>query len=311
MSDTSSQIPGEMPETETKCGYVALIGAPNAGKSTLVNELVGSKVSIVTHKVQTTRSLIRGIALKDEKQVIFVDTPGIFAPKRRLETAMVNTAWGGAKDADVIGMIVDARKGVTDQIENILDRLKDIKLPKVLILNKIDLVKRDSLLALAQQLNERIAFDETFMVSALNGDRTDDLMDYFADHMPQGPWLYPADMISDLPMRQLAAEITREKVFLRLHQELPYASTVETEKWEQKKDGSVRIEQVVYVERDNQKMIVLGKGGATIKAISTAARKELMELLETKVHLFLFVKVRERWVDDPERYREMGIDFPL
>ncbi|WP_321339399.1 GTPase Era [uncultured Cohaesibacter sp.] len=311
MSDTSSQMPGDMPETETKCGYVALIGAPNAGKSTLVNELVGSKVSIVTHKVQTTRSLIRGIALKDEKQVIFVDTPGIFAPKRRLETAMVNTAWGGAKDADVIGMIVDARKGVTDQIENILDRLKDIKLPKVLILNKIDLVKRDSLLALAQQLNERIAFDETFMVSALNGDRTDDLMDYFADHMPQGPWLYPADMISDLPMRQLAAEITREKVFLRLHQELPYASTVETEKWEQKKDGSVRIEQVVYVERDNQKMIVLGKGGATIKAISTAARKELMELLETKVHLFLFVKVRERWVDDPERYREMGIDFPL
>lgn len=311
MSDTSSQMPGDMPETETKCGYVALIGAPNAGKSTLVNELVGSKVSIVTHKVQTTRSLIRGIALKDEKQVIFVDTPGIFAPKRRLETAMVNTAWGGAKDADVIGMIVDARKGVTDQIENILDRLKDIKLPKVLILNKIDLVKRDSLLALAQQLNERIAFDETFMVSALNGDRTDDLMDYFAEHMPQGPWLYPSDMISDLPMRQLAAEITREKVFLRLHQELPYASTVETEKWEQKKDGSVRIEQVVYVERDNQKMIVLGKGGATIKAISTAARKELMELLETKVHLFLFVKVRERWVDDPERYREMGIDFPL
>ena len=311
MSDTSSQMPGDMPETETKCGYVALIGAPNAGKSTLVNELVGSKVSIVTHKVQTTRSLIRGIALKDEKQVIFVDTPGIFAPKRRLETAMVNTAWGGAKDADVIGMIVDARKGVTDQIENILDRLKDIKLPKVLILNKIDLVKRDSLLALAQQLNDRIAFDETFMVSALNGDRTDDLMDYFADHMPQGPWLYPADMISDLPMRQLAAEITREKVFLRLHQELPYASTVETEKWEQNKDGSVRIEQVVYVERDNQKMIVLGKGGATIKAISTAARKELMELLETKVHLFLFVKVRERWVDDPERYREMGIDFPL
>ncbi|WP_319568840.1 GTPase Era [Cohaesibacter marisflavi] len=311
MSDTSSPMSGDTPETETKCGYVALIGAPNAGKSTLVNELVGSKVSIVTHKVQTTRSLIRGIALKDEKQVIFVDTPGIFAPKRRLETAMVNTAWGGAKDADVIGMIVDARKGVTEQIEDILDRLKDIKLPKVLILNKIDLVKRDSLLALAQQLNDRIAFDETFMVSALNGDRTDDLMVYFADHMPKGPWLYPEDMISDLPMRQLAAEITREKVFLRLHQELPYASTVETEKWEQKKDGSVRIEQVIYVERDNQKMIVLGKGGATIKAISTAARKELMELLETKVHLFLFVKVRERWVDDPERYREMGIDFPI
>ncbi|WP_319410344.1 GTPase Era [uncultured Cohaesibacter sp.] len=312
MSDTSSQLPGaDMPESETQCGYVALIGAPNAGKSTLVNELVGSKVSIVTHKVQTTRSLIRGIALKENKQVIFVDTPGIFAPKRRLETAMVNTAWGGAKDADVIGMIVDARKGVNEQIENILDRLKDIKLPKVLILNKIDLVKRDSLLALAQQLNDRIDFDQTFMVSALNGDHTDDLMDYFADHMPKGPWLYPEDMISDLPMRQLAAEITREKVFLRLHQELPYASTVETEKWEQKPDGSVRIEQVLYVERANQKMIVLGKGGSTIKAISTAARKELMELLETNVHLFLFVKVRERWVDDPERYREMGIDFPV
>nr|WP_321457483.1 GTPase Era [uncultured Cohaesibacter sp.] len=311
MSDTSSQDQFSTSHGETQCGYVALIGAPNAGKSTLVNQLVGSKVSIVTHKVQTTRSLIRGIALKDDKQVIFVDTPGIFAPKRRLETAMVNTAWGGAKDADVIGMIVDARKGINEQIEDILDRLKEIKLPKVLILNKIDLVKRENLLALAQQLNERIAFDETFMVSALNGDRTDDLLDYFADHMPNGPWLYPADMISDLPMRQLAAEITREKVFLRLHQELPYASTVETEKWEQKKDGSVRIEQVIYVERDNQKMIVLGKGGSTIKAISMAARKELCELLEANVHLFLFVKVRERWVDDPERYREMGIDFPI
>jgi GTP-binding protein Era len=297
MSDTSSHEAGFQPDHKTRCGYVALIGAPNAGKSTLVNQIVGSKVSIVTHKVQTTRSLIRGIALKGENQVIFVDTPGIFAPKRRLETAMVNAAWGGARDADVIGMI--------------LDRLADIKLPKVLILNKIDLVKRDTLLALAQQINERLTFDETFMVSALNGDHTGDLLDYFSKHMPEGPWLYPEDMISDLPMRQLASEITREKVFLRLHQELPYASTVETEKWEQKKDGSVRIEQVIYVERDNQKMIVLGKGGATIKAISMAARKELSELLEANVHLFLFVKVRERWVDDPERYREMGIDFPI
>ncbi|WP_316859633.1 GTPase Era [uncultured Cohaesibacter sp.] len=311
MSETSSQQPGDGPELDTKCGYVALIGAPNAGKSTLVNQIVGSKVSIVTHKVQTTRSLIRGIALKDQKQVIFVDTPGIFAPKRRLETAMVNTAWGGAKDADAIGMIIDARKGLTEQIEDILDRLEEIKLPKVLILNKIDLVKRDSLLDLAQKLNDRIAFDRTFMVSALNGDHTDDLLDYFAERMPTGPWLYPEDMISDLPMRQLAAEITREKVFLRLHQELPYASTVETEKWEQKPDGSVRIEQVIYVERDNQKMIVLGKGGQSIKAISMAARKEISEILEAKVHLFLFVKVRERWVDDPERYREMGIDFPI
>jgi GTP-binding protein Era len=311
MSDTSSHEAGFQPDHKTRCGYVALIGAPNAGKSTLVNQIVGSKVSIVTHKVQTTRSLIRGIALKGENQVIFVDTPGIFAPKRRLETAMVNAAWGGARDADVIGMIVDARKGLNEQIETILDRLADIKLPKVLILNKIDLVKRDTLLALAQQINERLTFDETFMVSALNGDHTGDLLDYFSKHMPEGPWLYPEDMISDLPMRQLASEITREKVFLRLHQELPYASTVETEKWEQKKDGSVRIEQVIYVERDNQKMIVLGKGGATIKAISMAARKELSELLEANVHLFLFVKVRERWVDDPERYREMGIDFPI
>ncbi len=311
MSDTSSHEAGFQPDHKTRCGYVALIGAPNAGKSTLVNQIVGSKVSIVTHKVQTTRSLIRGIALKGENQVIFVDTPGIFAPKRRLETAMVNAAWGGARDADVIGMIVDARKGLNEQIETILDRLADIKLPKVLILNKIDLVKRDTLLALAQEINERQTFDETFMVSALNGDHTNDLLDYFSAHMPEGPWLYPEDMISDLPMRQLASEITREKVFLRLHQELPYASTVETERWEQKKDGSVRIEQVIYVERDNQKMIVLGKGGATIKAISMAARKELSELLEANVHLFLFVKVRERWVDDPERYREMGIDFPL
>nr|WP_319484663.1 GTPase Era [uncultured Cohaesibacter sp.] len=311
MSDTSSHEAGFQPDHKIRCGYVALIGAPNAGKSTLVNQIVGSKVSIVTHKVQTTRSLIRGIALKDENQVIFVDTPGIFAPKRRLETAMVNAAWGGARDADVIGMIVDARKGLNEQIETILDRLADIKLPKVLILNKIDLVKRDTLLALAQEINERLTFDETFMVSALNGDHTNDLLDYFSEHMPEGPWLYPEDMISDLPMRQLASEITREKVFLRLHQELPYASTVETEKWEQKKDGSVRIEQVIYVERDNQKMIVLGKGGATIKAISMAARKELSELLEANVHLFLFVKVRERWVDDPERYREMGIDFPI
>ncbi|MCV6575609.1 MAG: GTPase Era [Cohaesibacter sp.] len=295
----------------TKCGFVALIGAPNAGKSTLVNQIVGTKVSIVTHKVQTTRSLIRGIALKGDDQVIFVDTPGIFAPKRRLDRAMVDTAWGGAKDADLVAVLVDARKGVTEQVERILEGVDRIRQPKVLILNKIDLVKRDSLLALAAKVNEIAQFDQTFMVSALNGDHTDDILDYFAGQMPKGPWLYPEDMISDLPMRQLAAEITREKVFLRLHEELPYASTVETEKWEQKPDGSVRIEQVIYVERDSQKMIVLGKGGRSIKAISMAAREELSELVEAKVHLFLFVKVRERWVDDPERYREMGLDFPI
>ncbi|HAT87432.1 MAG TPA: GTPase Era [Rhizobiales bacterium] len=298
-------------DMKTKCGFVALIGAPNAGKSTLVNKIVGTKVSIVTHKVQTTRSLIRGIALKGDDQVIFVDTPGIFAPKRRLDRAMVNTAWGGAKDADLVAVLVDARKGVTEQVERILEGVNDIKMPKVLILNKIDLVKRDSLLALAAKVNEIAGFDQTFMVSALNGDHTDDILDYFSDQMPKGPWLYPEDMISDLPMRQLAAEITREKVFLRLHEELPYASTVETEKWEQKPDGSVRIEQVIYVERDSQKMIVLGKNGRSIKAISMAAREELSELVEAKVHLFLFVKVRERWVDDPERYREMGLDFPI
>ncbi|MCV6600606.1 MAG: GTPase Era [Cohaesibacter sp.] len=295
----------------TKCGFVALIGAPNAGKSTLVNQIVGTKVSIVTHKVQTTRSLIRGIALKGDDQVIFVDTPGIFAPKRRLDRAMVDTAWGGAKDADLVAVLVDARKGMTEQVERILEGVDRIRQSKVLILNKIDLVKRDSLLALAAKVNEIAQFDQTFMVSALNGDHTDDILDYFAGQMPKGPWLYPEDMISDLPMRQLAAEITREKVFLRLHEELPYASTVETEKWEQKPDGSVRIEQVIYVERDSQKMIVLGKGGRSIKAISMAAREELSELVEAKVHLFLFVKVRERWVDDPERYREMGLDFPI
>jgi GTP-binding protein Era len=298
-------------DMKTKCGFVALIGAPNAGKSTLVNKIVGTKVSIVTHKVQTTRSLIRGIALKGDDQVIFVDTPGIFAPKRRLDRAMVDTAWGGAKDADLVAVLVDARKGVTEQVERILEGVNNIRQPKVLILNKIDLVKRDSLLALAAKVNEIADFDQTFMVSALNGDHTDDILDYFAEQMPKGPWLYPEDMISDLPMRQLAAEITREKVFLRLHEELPYASTVETEKWEQKPDGSIRIEQVIYVERDSQKMIVLGKNGRSIKAISMAAREELSEMVEAKVHLFLFVKVRERWVDDPERYREMGLDFPI
>ncbi len=311
MTEQSSTPIGMTDDMTTQCGFVALIGAPNAGKSTLVNQIVGTKVSIVTHKVQTTRALIRGIAIKDQQQVIFVDTPGIFAPKRRLDRAMVNTAWGGAKDADLVGLIVDARKGVTEQIEDIIETLANVKLPKVLIINKIDLVKRDTLLALAQKLNEVVKFDETFMVSALNGDHTSDLMDYFASKMPKGPWLYPEDMISDLPMRQLAAEITREKVFLRLHEELPYASTVETEKWEQKSDGSVRIEQVIYVERKSQKMIVLGKGGRSIKAISMAAREEIAEIAETKVHLFLFVKVRERWVDDPERYREMGLEFPV
>jgi GTP-binding protein Era len=294
---------------ETRSGFVALIGATNAGKSTLVNRLVGAKVSIVSHKVQTTRSIIRGIAIVDKTQIVFMDTPGIFKPRRRLDRAMVTTAWGGARDADVIMFLIDAERGLKGDAEKILEGLKEVRQPKILVLNKIDRVKRDALLALAQAANEAIPFERTFMISALNGDGCDDVMNYLAATLPQGPWYYPEDQISDLPMRQLAAEITREKLFLRLHQELPYSSHVETEKWEERKDGSVRIEQVIYVERDSQKKIALGKGGETIKAISSAARKELQEILEQPVHLFLFVKVRENWGDDPERYREMGLDF--
>ncbi|WP_181702864.1 GTPase Era [Chthonobacter albigriseus] len=294
----------------TRAGFVALIGAPNAGKSTLLNKLVGAKVSIVSHKVQTTRAIMRGIAMAGRAQVIFVDTPGIFQPKRRLDRAMVDTAWGGAADADVVALLIDVKKGVDEDTSPIVDRMRDLKRPKVLILNKIDTVKRESLLALAQDLNARGQFDATFMVSALNGSGVKDLLKYFAHHVPEGPWLYPEDQISDLPMRMLAAEITREKVFLRLHDELPYASTVETEGWKEQKDGSVRIEQVLFVERESQRKIVLGKGGQTIRAISMTARQELQEILERPVHLFLFVKVRENWSDDPERYREMGLEYP-
>lgn len=293
-----------------RAGFVALIGAPNAGKSTLLNQLVGTKVSIVTHKVQTTRSIIRGIAMHGASQIVFVDTPGIFRPKRRLDRAMVDTAWGGAKDADLVALLIDARKGLDEQNEKILEKLADIKLKKILILNKIDTVKRDSLLALTHEINARAQFERTFMVSALNGDGVADLVQYFAENVPEGPWLYPEDQASDLPLRMLAAEVTREKLFLRLHEELPYISTVETESWQERKDGSVRIEQTIYVERDSQKSIVLGKRGQTIKAISQAARQEISEMLEQPVHLFLFVKVRENWADDPERYREMGLEFP-
>jgi GTP-binding protein Era len=294
----------------TRCGFVALIGAPNAGKSTLLNQLVGTKVSIVTHKVQTTRAIIRGIALHRGAQIVFVDTPGIFRPKKRLERAMVETAWGGARDADLVALLVDARKGLDEEASAIIDRLGEVRQPKALILNKVDTVRHDSLLALTAAANQRVAFERTFMVSALTGDGCGDLLDYFADAVPAGPWLYPEDQVSDLPMRNLAAEITREKLFLRLHQELPYASTVETEKWEERPDGSARIEQTIYVDRDSQRKIVLGKGGETVKAISMAARQELTEILERPVHLFLFVKVRENWADDPERYREMGLEFP-
>jgi GTP-binding protein Era len=295
---------------ETRSGFVALIGAPNAGKSTLVNQLVGVKVSIVTHKVQTTRAIVRGIATHKNAQIVFVDTPGVFRPRRRLDQAMVTTAWGGAKDADVVLVLIDAERGIKGDADTMLTNLADVRQPKILVLNKLDRVKPESLLALAATANERVDFQRTFMVSALTGAGCDAILDHLAETLPVGPWFYPEDQISDLPMRQLAAEITREKLYLRLHQELPYSSHVETEKWEEKPDGSVRIEQVIYVERDSQKKIVLGHKGETIRSIGQAARKDIGEILEQKVHLFLFVKVRENWGDDPERYREMGLEFP-
>lgn len=304
----------DAPEThsglETRSGFVALIGATNAGKSTLLNQLVGAKVSIVTHKVQTTRAIVRGIATHGNAQIVFVDTPGIFKPRRRLDKAMVTTAWGGAKDADLVLVLVDAERGIRGDAETLLENLESVRQPKILVLNKVDRVKPEALLKLSAEANEKAQFERTFMVSALTGSGCKDLLDFLAARLPVGPWYYPEDQISDLPMRQLAAEITREKLYLRLHQELPYSSTVETERWEEKKDGSVRIEQVIYVERDSQKKIVLGEKGATIKAIGAASRKEIGEILEQTVHLFLFVKVRENWSDDPERYREMGLEFP-
>ncbi len=296
-------------ETMTRAGFIALIGAPNAGKSTLMNELVGTKVSVVTHKVQTTRAIIRGIAVRDGSQIIFVDTPGIFNPRRKLDQAMVSTAWGGARDADLVAMLIDCERGLTEDVEGIFKGLASIPHKKVLVLNKVDRVKRDSLLAIAQKANELAAFERTFMVSALKGDGCEDLMDYLAEAVPPGPFLFDEDAISDLPLRRLAAEITREKLYLRLHQELPYASHVETESW-QETERRVRIDQAIYVERDSQKKIVIGKGGETIKAISMAARKEMTEVVGKPVDLFLFVKVRENWGRDPERYRAMGLDFP-
>ncbi|MBX9456303.1 MAG: GTPase Era [Rhizobium sp.] len=305
-----------MTETETaaggaptRSGFVAMIGATNAGKSTLVNRLVGAKVTIVSHKVQTTRAIIRGIAIEDRTQIVFLDTPGIFKPRRRLDRAMVTTAWGGARDADIILFLVDSERGMKGDAEKILEGLKEVKQPKILVLNKVDRVRPEDLLKLTQAANEVIDFEATFMISALTGSGCEDLMRYISQALPEGPWYYPEDQISDLPMRQLAAEITREKLFLRLHQELPYSSHVETEKWEERKDGSVRIEQTIYVERESQKKIALGKNGDAIKSISTAARKEISEILEQPVHLFLFVKVRENWGDDPARFREMGLDF--
>jgi len=295
---------------EPRCGFIALIGAPNAGKSTLVNALVGSKVAIVTPKVQTTRALLRGIAMEGEAQLVLIDTPGIFAPRRRLDRAMVTTAWVGAHDADIVAVLIDAKKGLDDEAQTLLHKLDEVRQPKVLILNKVDLVEKEKLLALAQAANEKARFDATFMISAIKGDGVADVRQWLAHHVPVGPWHYPEDEVSDAPLRQLAAEITREKLYLKLHQELPYQSTVETETWTERKDGSVRIEQTIYVERESQRKIVLGKAGQSIKAIGEAARRELAKIIDKKVHLFLFVKVREGWGDDPERYRQMGLEFP-
>jgi GTPase len=294
----------------TRCGFVALIGAPNVGKSTLVNALVGSKVTIVSRKVQTTRALIRGIVIEDHAQIILVDTPGIFLPKRRLDRAMVSTAWSGAHDADLVCVLLDAKAGIDEEAEAILTKLATVNHEKILVLNKIDLVPREKLLALAKAANERLAFARTFMVSAMSGDGVDDLRRTLAQMVPPGPFHYPEDQMSDAPMRHLAAEITREKIFRQLHQELPYQSTVETDSWTERKDKSIRIEQTIFVERESQRKIVLGKGGASIKAIGAEARKEIAEIVGQPVHLFLFVKVRENWGDDPDRYREMGLEFP-
>lgn len=301
-----------MTDTATRAGFVALIGEPNAGKSTLLNRMVGAKVSIVTHKVQTTRTRIRGVAMEGAAQIVFVDTPGIFRTKRRLDRAMVKAAWGGASDADVIVLLIEAHRGLTEGVEQILERMRD-ELPKgrpvALAINKIDRVKAEVLLALAEKLNEAFGFAKTFMISAEKGYGVQDLRFWLAEQIPAGPWFYPEDQIADLPMRMIAAEITREKLTLRLHEELPYQLTVETEQWQDKKDGSTRIDQVIYVGRDGHKGIVLGNKGETIKAIGQSARAEISEFLDRTVHLFLQVKVRPNWENEPERYSEMGLDY--
>ncbi|KAF0675547.1 GTPase Era [Profundibacterium mesophilum] len=297
--------------TQTRAGFIALIGEPNAGKSTLLNRMVGAKVSIVTHKVQTTRARIRGVAMEGDAQLVFVDTPGLFRPRRRLDRAMVAAAWSGAADADIVVLLVEAHRGITEGVEAILDGLRERAggARVALAINKIDRVSAPALLGLTKALNEAYAFTETFMISAEKGHGVDDLRRWLAQHVPQGPWLYPEDQIADLPMRMIAAEITREKLTLRLHQELPYQLTVETEAWEERKDGSARIDQVIYVIRDGHKGIVLGRKGETAKAVGQAARVELEEFLGRKVHLFLQVKVRPGWLDEAERFSEMGLDF--
>jgi GTPase len=293
----------------TRCGYIALIGAPNAGKSTLLNYLVGQKLAIVSPKVQTTRSRLLGIATDDDTQLVFVDTPGIFEPRRRLDRAMVAAAWAGASDADIAVLLVDAERGICADSLRIVERLKSASRPVILALNKIDLVRRDTLLSLVDQLVKIRNFEQVFMISGLTGDGVDDLRRHLAAAVPEGPFLFPPDQLSDAPERFLAAEVTREQVFLQLHDELPYSTTVETESWEDRSDGSVRVQQVIYVRRQSQRAIVLGEGGKRIKTIGARARAELGEMLDRKVHLFLFVKVRDNWLDDPERFRAIGIDF--
>ncbi|HYH70254.1 MAG TPA: GTPase Era [Methyloceanibacter sp.] len=297
-------------DTRTACGFVALIGAPNSGKSTLTNALVGAKISIVTHKAQTTRGPVRGIALIGNSQVILVDTPGIFQPKRRLDRAMSTAAWDRAGDADLVVLVIDAKRGLDEGVIQLLRHLHQVKRPTIAVLNKIDLVSKPELLKVTSDVSAQYSFDQVFMISALTGDGVDDLRLYLADAVPPGPWLFPEDQLTDAPLRQAAAEITREKLFMRLHDELPYALTVEATEWKELNDRSVRIEQTIFVERDSQKKIVLGAKGATIKEISMSARQDIAAMIERPVHLFLFVKVRGRWGEDPERYREMGLDFP-
>ncbi|MFV0626509.1 MAG: GTPase Era [Alphaproteobacteria bacterium] len=298
-----------MENNQTRCGFVALIGAPNAGKSTITNNFVGSKVSIVSSKVQTTRTLVRGINIFENSQIIFIDTPGIFKPKRRLDRAMVSSAWNGANDADIIVLVVDAKRGFDEETREIIKKLNENKLEAILLLNKIDLVKKENLLSLIAQLNSVGKFKETFMASALTGKHIDDFYRYLAENLPLSPWFYPEDQISDMPLKLLAAEITREKLFTYLHQEIPYALTVETDLWERREDGSVKAQQTIYVERENQRSIILGKGGLMIKRIGQSARIELEDLIDSKVHLFLFVKVRENWMNDSSRYEDWNLDF--
>lgn len=304
MSDTAPA------STETRCGFIAILGAPNVGKSTLVNRMVGSKVSIVSPKVQTTRTRVLGIVMAGDAQIVLIDTPGVFAPRRRLDRAMVAAAWGGAADADRIALLIDAERGIDRDTRAVLDKLAEHKpAPADAVINKIDLIKKPDLLTLATELNATGLFENIFMISAEKGDGVDDLIAHFARSVRPGPWMFPEDQLSDMPERLLAAEITREKLYLQLRKELPYAATVETEKWEELGDGSARLEQTIYVERDSQKAIVLGHKGARIKEIGATSRQELEEILGRRVHLFLFVKVRENWGDDPERYRDWGLDY--